>query len=84
MKLYLASASPRRQELIQLLGLAWETIVADVDESSVHHPDPAVDVIQTASLKASAVKGLTPDDAVIVAADTTVVLEGQRLNKPAS
>jgi len=82
MLLILASASPRRQELIQLLGVPWEMMVADVDESSVHHPDPAVDVVDTAGLKAVTIAQKAPADAVIVAADTTVVLDGQRLNKP--
>lgn len=82
MKLILASASPRRHELIQLLGVEWETMVADVDESSVHHQDPAVDVVETAMLKASAVAKVAPAGVVIVAADTTVVLDGERLNKP--
>lgn len=82
MKYILASSSPRRRELIQLLGLHWKIMVAEVDESSVHHPDPAQDVAQTAQLKAEAVIDLSPPEAVVVAADTTVDLDGQRLNKP--
>ena len=61
MALILASASPRRQELIQLLGLPWRVVVAQVDESSVSHPDPAQDVIQTARLKAADVVPRAPD-----------------------
>lgn len=83
MTLFLASASPRRQELIQLLGLPWRVVVAQVDETSVSHPDPAQDVIQTARLKAADVIPRVPDGAVVVAADTTVVLDGHYLNKPA-
>ena len=82
MELILASASPRRQALIQLLGLPWRVMVAEVDEESVSHPDPAQDVIQTARLKAADVVRRAPKRAVIVAADTTVVLDGRRLNKP--
>jgi MAF protein len=82
MELILASASPRRQELIQLLGLPWRVLVAEVDEESVSHPDPAQDVIQTARLKAADVLRRASEKAVIVAADTTVVLDGRRLNKP--
>ena len=83
MELILASASPRRQELIQLLGMPWRVMVAKVDEESVSHPDPAQDVIETARLKAADAVRRSPDSSVIVAADTTVVLDGRRLNKPA-
>lgn len=83
MTLILASGSPRRQELINLLGLPWQVMVADVDESSVYDPDPAVNVVQTARLKAEAVSSLAPDDAVIIAADTIVVLDNKVLEKPA-
>ncbi len=82
MDLILASSSPRRQELIELLGLPWRVIVAQVDEDSVSHADLAQDVIATARLKAADVVKRAPDGAVIVAADTTVELDGQPLNKP--
>lgn len=58
-------------------------MAADVDESSIDHPDPAINVVQTAQLKAEAVCPLVPDDAVIVAADTIVVLDNELLGKPA-
>lgn len=81
-KWILASASPRRQELIQLFGHSWETKVADVDEDSVDHPDPAYNVVATAQLKAEAVADIASNDALIIAADTTVVLGNRLLNKP--
>jgi len=81
-ELILASASPRRQELIQLLGLPYQIITANVDESSVHDSDPAVDVVETARIKAQAIAAAAPSKAVLIAADTTVVLERRRLNKP--
>jgi len=81
--LILASASPRRQELIQLLGLPFQIMTASVDESSVHDSDPAVDVVETARLKAQEVAAVAPSKSVIIAADTTVVLDGRRMNKPA-
>ena len=83
MELILASASPRRQELIPFLGLPWRVMVAQVDEESVSHPDPAQDVIATARLKAADVVVRAPAGAIVVAADTTVVLDGRCLNKPA-
>ena len=57
--------------------------VADVDEGSVTHPDPAVNVAQTARLKAEAVAATAPATAVVIAADTTVALGNEMLNKPA-
>lgn len=83
MELILASASPRRKELIPFLGLRWRVMVAQVDEESISHPDPAQDVIQTARLKARDVVGRAPAGAIVVAADTTVALDGRCLNKPA-
>jgi MAF protein len=82
MNLILASGSPRRQQLIHLLGLPWRVMVADVDEDSIDQPDPAVNVIQTAQLKAEAVLPLVPEKAIVLAVDTTVALDGQMLNKP--
>ena len=83
MELILASASPRRQELISFLGLPWRVMVARVDEESVSHPDPAQDVIATARLKAADVVARAPGGAIVIAADTTVALDGRCLNKPA-
>ena len=80
--LILASASPRRRELVPLLGLAWKIQVADVDETSVDDPDPAVNVMRTAELKAEAAASAVGDDCVILAADTIVVLDSLILNKP--
>ncbi len=80
--LILASASPRRRELVPLLGLTWQVQPADVDETTIDDPDPGTNVIRTAELKASAVASISGDNCVILAADTIVVLDGQILNKP--
>ncbi|VAW42783.1 Septum formation protein Maf [hydrothermal vent metagenome] len=84
----LASQSPRRRELIQLLGYPFEVMVADVDETSVTEPNPAVNVVQTAQLKATEIidqltDSLLPTNSIIIAADTTVAFAGEMLNKPA-
>lgn len=58
--------------------------MADVDEELVTDPNPAGNVIATARLKAEAVAtSLSHSPALILAADTTVALDGQMLNKPA-
>ncbi|MDT8305006.1 MAG: Maf family protein [Anaerolineae bacterium] len=82
--LLLASASPRRQELIRLLGYPTAVQVPDVDEDSIDHADPAHNVVETARLKAEAVAATVMDQAIIVAADTTVALGREMLNKPAN
>jgi septum formation protein len=58
-------------------------MVADVDEERVTDPDPALNVVRTAALKARAVLGQVSGDVVVIGADTTVALDGRMLNKPA-
>ncbi len=82
----LASQSPRRRELIGLCGYPFDTMAADVDENSVSDPDPVLDCIQTARLKAEAILNRIDlprqERAIIIAADTIVALDGQILGKP--
>ena len=81
-RLVLASGSPRRRELIQLLGLTLSVATADVDEESVTDPDPQRNVIETARIKAAAVARTLAEPAIVIGADTTVVCDGAMLNKP--
>ncbi len=81
----LASASPRRKELMEIMGLNFEVLVSDADESSVAQDiPPTLYVQELALLKASAVakelKG--KKNAVIISADTIVTLNGEILGKP--
>lgn len=80
-QLILASQSPRRRQLIMLVGHEVQAITQTVDEDSVEHPDPAQNAIRTALLKARAVAPPF-SNGVIVAADTTVVIDGDVLGKP--
>ncbi len=86
--LLLASQSPRRRELIALLGHMYRVTIAGVDEDLVWDADPAVNTQETARLKARAVaEKVTNDHAdqvVVVAADTTVAVNGRLLGKPAT
>ena len=81
MKLILASASPRRKELLAKLGIPFEVIVSDCDETLP--PDTPADVAAEllARRKAEAVAAAYPD-AVVIGADTTVVLGNEILGKP--
>jgi MAF protein len=78
--LVLASASPRRQALISLLGLPWRAAPAHIDESAYLLAEPLVGALNVAAAKAQVVRG--DADEVILAADTLVVADGQVLGKP--
>ena len=79
--LILASASPRRAELLRAAGIAFEIHPAHVDED-VHDGElPEAYVLRLAEEKGSAVHSHFPDR-VVLAADTTVVVDGQILGKP--
>jgi len=78
-KLVLASASPRRRELLGLLGLEFEVVPAGVAEISVG--DPPVIVVENALRKARAVAG-SRSGAVVLGVDTDVVCDGRLLGKP--
>lgn len=80
--LILASASPRRRELLAWLGLHFAVDPADVDESPRGGEVPAALVRRLAHSKAHAVSIRRPDDWVL-GADTVVVIDGKALGKPA-
>lgn len=82
MNLILASASPRRKELLNLFGIPFEIRVTDIDETMDPNFLPETEVARVSQLKALAI---TRDaDDVVVAADTIVVCEGNVLGKPHS
>jgi septum formation protein len=79
--LVLASGSPRRRELLAALGLRFKVVPADIDEAPELKEAPEALVERLSLLKAEAVK-VNHSQALVVAADTVVVLEGEILNKP--
>ena len=83
----LGSASPRRAELLQQIGVRFEIRVADIDESVQTGEAPDRYVVRMAEEKARRVHGLNEGTALaglpVLAADTTVVLGGQIMGKPA-
>ena len=81
-RLVLASASPRRQQLLAQLGLQFEIAPADLDESPLPSESPRVYVERLACAKAAATARTHPG-AVCLAADTSVVVDGEILGKPA-
>ena len=80
-QLILASASPRRSEILTAVGWDFEKHSADVDESELPDESPADYVQRLAQEKAEAV---APNykDAIVLGADTTVVIENQIIGKP--
>ncbi|MEZ5293988.1 MAG: Maf family protein [Vicinamibacterales bacterium] len=79
--LVLASASPRRAELLRAAGLAFTIDVADVDETPRRGEPPDTYVRRLAEAKAAAVAARRPGD-LVLGADTTVALDGEILGKP--
>ena len=77
--LILASASPRRRELLSAMGLQFQVIVAETEEAMTG--EPAALVMANARLKAEAVLKMYPGR-MILGADTVVSIDGQVLGKP--
>ena len=82
MRLVLASASPRRADLLTAAGYAFEVRPAVVDESARPGEIPAEYVRRLAAWKADAAANPSAADEVVLGADTTVVLDGEILGKP--
>ena len=83
-KLILASASPRRRELLTQLGASYDCDPADIDETPLPGELPADYVQRMAECKAACVAGRHPlSEYSVLAADTTVVVDGDVLGKPA-
>lgn len=80
--LVLASASPRRRELLSSLGLTFTIAPADVDESLLPGEDPFDAAERLAREKAAAAARNADAGALVIAADTLVVLEHRALGKP--
>lgn len=79
MRVVLASGSPRRRELLDSVGVVFEAFAPDVDESPRAGEDPAAYVARIALDKVSAV---AYPDALVIAADTTVDVDGEIVGKP--
>ena len=80
MQLILASASPRRKELLGLFHIPFTIRVADIDETMDENKPPYDEVARVSRLKALAVDRQADD--IVIAADTIVVCEGKVLGKP--
>jgi septum formation protein len=81
--LVLASASPRRAELLASAGYAFTVDPADIDEREAPGEAPDAYVLRVARDKARAVAARRQSGEIVLAADTTVVANGEILAKPA-
>jgi septum formation protein len=88
MRLVLASASPRRAELLRSAGFTFEVVPADVDER-VHDGETARSYVRRLAVEKSAAAWAAvasgfgrSDDVIVLAADTAVVIDGEILGKP--
>ncbi len=81
--LVLASASPRRRQLLEMLGIEHRVVPPDVDEAHRAGEAPADYVVRLARDKARAVSGRDPRT-LVLAADTTVILGDELFAKPAT
>lgn len=80
-RVILASSSPRRRELLTLIGIQHEVIPADIDESERRGENPLEHAERLAREKATVIAHRHPD-ALIIAADTIVVIDDRVLGKP--
>jgi len=81
-KIILASQSPRRKQLLQWAEIPFDVAVKETDESFPEGLNVEEAAIYIAKQKALAVESLVPEDSVILAADTIVVLKGRIIGKP--
>ena len=79
--LYLASQSPRRAEILRQAGIPFTVRAAAVDETPLESEAPMDYVARLAEAKARAIRAAA--DEIVLSADTTVVIDGQILGKPA-
>jgi septum formation protein len=81
---YLASASPRRSELLRQIGVRFTVRAAAIDEEPLPRETPDAYVTRLAAAKAEAVWAAVADAHPVLGADTAVVLDGELLGKPAT
>src|SRR5512136_1547553 len=81
-RLILASGSPRRRQLLSLLGLPFVIKAVGMDETAMPGEPPTELVLRVGQAKALAITNVRADE-LVIAADTIVALDGEALGKPA-
>jgi len=80
-KIILASASPRRAEILRTVGWPFEALPVDIDETR-HHGESAIDYVQRLAREKATAAGARKPASMIIAADTTVTIDDHILEKP--
>ena len=81
MRLILASSSPRRREIFALLGLPFETIPPDFEETPSPHRPAETEVLDFALGKVRSVASCNPES-IVIGSDTMILLHGEKIGKP--
>ncbi len=81
MRLILASTSPRRREILALLGVPFEVIAPKFDEQVSAHSAIEDEVLDFAAGKAESVAGDNPGN-IVIGSDTMILLNGEKIGKP--
>jgi septum formation protein len=80
-RIILASQSPRRAELLRMLGFEFDVVPADIDETYFDHESGPIHARRLARQKAEYIAQSYPD-AIVIGSDTVVVIDGRVLGKP--
>lgn len=81
MKIILASQSPFRKQALEILGLEYEVMPSNIDESAIRHENPHVMAQMLSEAKAAEISK-NQNDAIIIAADLFIVHKNQIMEKP--
>jgi septum formation protein len=81
-KIVLASKSPRRAEILRAVGWDFEAVAANIDETRIESEEAVSYVRRLAQTKAETVANRISSDALVLGADTVVVIDGEILGQP--
>ena len=81
-QIILASASPRRSELLKQIGISHRIMAVDIDETPFANESPLAYVERVAAEKSAACQGLLNDNLPVLSADTSVICDGEIMGKP--
>ncbi len=80
-RIILASASPRRKQLLEQVGLMFDILPSDIDEDTFVHHDP-IQNIQAIALNKAQNVAMKVQNGLVIGADTQVIIDGRTLGKP--
>lgn len=81
-QIILASASPRRSELLKQIGISHQIMAVDIDETPLANESPLAYVERVAAEKSAACQALLNDNLPVLSADTSVICDDEIMGKP--